>query len=156
MLCEKCKLNKAVGFETIVEEDELKKVNLCTNCLNEQKKKAGNINITDFFDAKKSKKEEIIYCGFCNTSSKDFFETSYLGCEQCYDTFSDILDSVLINLHNSKRHTGKYVELSSIDKNVNKELVKLARKLDELVEQDNYLEAGKVKKQINELKEKLL
>lgn len=46
-------------------------------------------------------------CPGCGAGLDDFRQTGRLGCEQCYDTFSESLGELLRRLHGSALHAGR-------------------------------------------------
>ena len=145
MLCTQCKLNEAVIDKSVIKDGQTVKVHLCNACYNKVNK---NNNLEEY--AKDAR------CKFCNTSLEDMLLSGYVGCEECYYGFIHSWLPIITNIHEKVRHVGKFVSSNYGDKNLEKELIDLNIKLQLYVDNDEYEKASQVKKQINELKEKLL
>ena len=91
------------------------------------------------------------------------------GCEECYDTFQDPIDSLLKNLHGTAKHVGRGIngkndEKIKIDneeddktnsKNKDKitgnNLQELQEKLDAAIRDERYEDAAKIRDEIKKL-----
>lgn len=147
----------------------------CTNC-------AKNMGFTDFpslsdfsnltnlfspifstipeFDLLEEKK-----CKKCGYTLDDYANTGMLGCENCYETFGRNLDDLLYKMHGRNRH--KFQERREEKKSIEedkkseflkkskkeKEIDKLKEKLNQLVKEEKYEEAAKVRDEIKAKKE---
>ena len=112
MKCQNCGKNNAnVRYTQVINGDKME-LCLCDECANEMNIGMNfNFGINDvfstFFDDftgfKTISMPEITKCKTCGLSYDDFSKTGMLGCENCYDTFSNRLDGVLKRLHGSNR-----------------------------------------------------
>ena len=83
-------------------------------------------------------------CNNCKTDYDEFIETGLLGCENCYNVFSNKIDSLLKNIHGSNRHVGrisKFIENSNnlgdfkpVEKKIKTNKTERASKIEELKE----------------------
>ena len=55
-------------------------------------------------------------CKYCGKTLKDFSESGLLGCEHCYETFSEELSVILSKLHGVTEHKGKAPDISDDDR----------------------------------------
>lgn len=97
--------------------------------------------------------EKEVFCDFCNTSSKQFLKTGYVGCEQCYKTFSHIIMPMLKNYHKKTKHFGKFIVNGFEDETLSQKIANLTKQLNICVENEQYEKASQIKLQINKLKE---
>ena len=84
------------------------------------------------------------------TINDEFIESGLLGCENCYDVFSNKIDSLLKNIHGSNRHVGRTSKF--IENNNNLEKDRKNEKKDNLKDKGSKLDKTS---KIDELKEKL-
>lgn len=166
MLCQNCGKNEVNFRYTQVVNGVKKEMALCDNCA----KKLGLYNDMDFSmpismssflgDMLNDYRDEAFLpsfssivtseCNNCKTSYDEFIESGLLGCENCYDIFSNKIDSLLKNIHGSNRHVGRISKF--IENNNNLEKAKKNEKNDNLKDKSSKL--GNTSK-IEELKEKL-
>ena len=102
---------------------------------------------------------KVIKCSKCNRSYDDFIETGKFGCDNCYDVFSDNIDSLLKRIQGSNRYIGKRINNTNIIEKNNKTVIddkkdkirKLKLKINELVKLEKYEEAAKVRDEIKKI-----
>ena len=175
MLCQNCNKNEANVRYTQIINGEKKEMFLCEEC----SKKLGIDNMAlslpisfsnffgDLLDEYNSdfmpllKRPEELKCDKCNTTYSQFIESGKFGCDNCYDAFSERIDPLLKRLHGADRYTGrkaeenKNIEEPKVEKvettaNDNK-LEVLKEKLKQLVKEEKYEEAAKVRDEIKKL-----
>mgnify|MGYP002547266479 CR=1 FL=1 len=95
----------------------------------------------------------------------EFIETGLLGCENCYNVFSNKIDSLLKNIHGSNRHVGrisKFIENSNnlgdfkpVEKKIKTNKTERASKIEELkeklnkaIKEERYEDAAKIRDEI--------
>ena len=90
---------------------------------------------------------------------REFIETGKFGCDHCYETFSERIDPILKRLHGSNRYNGReaivneHIEEKHENKVVSKQekIDELRKNLKQLVQEERYEEAAKIRDQIKEL-----
>ena len=104
-------------------------------------------------------------CNNCKTDYDEFIETGLLGCENCYNVFSNKIDSLLKNIHGSNRHVGrisKFIENSNtlgdfkpVEKKIKTNKTERASKIEELkeklnkaIKEERYEDAAKIRDEI--------
>ena len=104
-------------------------------------------------------------CNSCKTNYDEFIESGLLGCEDCYDVFTNKIDALLKNIHGSNRHVGrisKFIENDSkLEKNnsakkeekENKKAEKakieeLKERLNKAIKEERYEDAAKLRDEI--------
>lgn len=173
MLCDNCKNNEANVKYTQVINGVKKEMNLCEEC----SQKLGITNnwsmpidfssfLGDFMGdytqafSPLIADTKVIKCNKCNRTYNDFIETGKFGCDNCYEVFSDNIDSLLKRLQGSNRYIGKRINnnIDMIDKNSEtviddkkEKIRKLKLKINELVKLEKYEEAAKVRDEIKKL-----
>ena len=166
MLCQNCGKNEVNFRYTQIVNGFKKEMALCDNCA----KKLGLYKDMDFSmpismssflgDMLNDYSDEAFLpsfssiatseCNNCKTSYDEFIESGLLGCENCYDVFSNKIDSLLKNIHGSNRHVGRTSKF--IENNNNLEKDRKNEKKDNLKDKGSKLDKTS---KIDELKEKL-
>ena len=107
-------------------------------------------------------------CKGCNNSFEDILETGKFGCQECYETFESEIDELLNRIQGKNRHVGRLGSGEKIrvdnnndinEKTENKnpernKLEELKAKLKDLIKEENYEEAAKVRDEIKEIENK--
>ena len=177
MLCQNCGKNEANIRYTQIINGVKKEVHLCSECA----KKMGmdsmempdlfNFNsfLGDFFND--YMEEELlpsfqtseVKCKNCNMTYNDFIKTGMFGCSNCYETFTNPIDSLLKNLHGTAKHIGRIPKNEKaqikLNKKTNKEeknvkedkLSKLQKDLDKAIKEERYEDAAKIRDEIKEM-----
>ena len=190
MLCENCGENEANVKYTQIINGVKKQMNLCESCakklgINDMAFKMPSIDFSNFlggmFDTDMTDfipsliKPETLLCDKCGSSYEDFIDSGKFGCDECYNTFSNQIDSLLKNIHGVNRHIGrgsqkietnensekqektetnkkiqKKVNNSSEDESINK-LEELKERLKKEIEEERYEDAAKTRDEIKKL-----
>ncbi|MBQ9298658.1 MAG: UvrB/UvrC motif-containing protein [Clostridia bacterium] len=180
MLCQNCNKNEANVRYTQIINGEKKEMFLCEECSKklgiDSMALSLPISFSNFFgdllDEYNSdfmpllKRPDEIKCDKCNTTYSEFVQTGKFGCDSCYDAFSERIDPLLKRLHGSNRYSGRKAELNKIDNTVeantastenekttsNENKIEVLReKLKQLVKEEKYEEAAKVRDEIKSL-----
>ena len=114
MLCFLCKKNDATVPLKHVVDGEVTDIDACECCA---EKHGFNIQLpipllTDFLfgvnpEVAQPDPEDDSSCLVCHMNRSDFHKASRLGCEACYDTFSEDMTVLVDNMHMGNRHLGK-------------------------------------------------
>lgn len=182
MLCENCGENEANVRYTQIVNGVKKEMALCEKCADELGIGDMDFNmpinlssfLTDFFDdsvdtflPEFTKKEEL-RCDECGMTYDEFTHTGKFGCANCYETFSNKIDSILKNLHASTRHIGRKGKIVKpvLDKaDIKKEEVKQETKQDsevskieelkedlkQAIKEERYEDAAKIRDEIKKI-----
>ncbi len=107
-------------------------------------------------------------CPHCGISYEDFVDTGKFGCDHCYETFAMRLQSILKNLHGANQHVGRKA-LKGAKNTISKEekeekeekkdekqetIQSLQNKIKQLVKEEKYEEAAKIRDEIKKLEGK--
>ncbi|OQA88933.1 MAG: hypothetical protein BWY31_00118 [Lentisphaerae bacterium ADurb.Bin242] len=175
MLCQNCKKNEAtIHVQQIVEGQE-KSFHLCPACAAkkaETEPELQSFNLAEMlFDladkvASTVGKEDSaagknMVCPHCGWDMERFRKTGYLGCPECYKTFSSFLSGVLKNMHRGCSHEGK-TPCPAMNSRPSKEIAALRHELTNLrkelalrVKNEEYEEAAQIRDKIQSLTVKL-
>lgn len=177
MLCQNCNKNEATVKYTEIINGEKTEVMLCEKCSKELGIGHMNFNMPidfssffgDFLEGYEDSSfmpllttNKQLKCNNCNMTFEDFMEQGKFGCEECYDTFSSKIDSILKRIQGSNRYAGKKlvnngeskIEFKEKTEKKETEKEKLQRQLKEAIEKENYEEAAKIRDKIKELENK--
>lgn len=186
MLCSNCGKNEASVRYTRIINGEKTEFALCEECAMKEGFDDIDFNmpinfsdfLSDFFEDDQvlpsfiEKQEE--KCPKCGMTYEDFANNGKLGCAECYNTFSNRLDSILKNLHGTEKHIGrkpknilnKNPEIKNIDninidnKNEelkdekNKKINDLNKILKQAIKEERYEDAAKIRDEIKTLEGK--
>jgi protein arginine kinase activator len=159
MTCNVCNSKEASVFLTEIVEGKMKKVNLCDACA-----KAKGVDdpagfaLADLLlgfgaaqEIERGSGGSAQRCPGCGFSQADFKKTGRLGCAQCYETFSEGLNSLLKAMHKGTNHTGKVP--ARIVRHIEREnaLKLLQRDLQKAVADENYESAAQIRDQLRQL-----
>src|SRR3954465_4174592 len=115
MLCCICKDKEATVHLTQIAGDKMQKVDLCEECA----KTKGVDDPTGFSladlllglgasqEIEQSAGGGELKCPNCGFTQADFKKAGRLGCSECYNVFSEGLESLLKTMHKGTRHVGK-------------------------------------------------
>jgi len=122
MLCDLCNKNAATVHIQEVIGDTQKAIHLCQDCASAQNPLGNDADglklaalickiATKQFDTgsgpAEDDGEEGIVCSGCGMSESEYREGGRLGCEECYDSFADMILSVIQEGHHGCEHRGK-------------------------------------------------
>ena len=184
MLCQNCGENEANVKYTQIINGVKKEISLCSDCA----KKLGINNMVnemelpidfnsflgEFFndyaesDFLPTINNEEIKCKKCGLKYEDFIKNGEFGCEECYNTFSNAIDSVLKRLQGSSEHIGRKPTklISNKDNDVKVEekeekpkedssketkKKKLQNELDKAIKEERYEDAAKIRDELKEV-----
>lgn len=86
-------------------------------------------------------------CPVCHMRGSDFRQTSRLGCEHCYETFTDELAPMIENMHRSFQHVGK----TPAHEQTRTQIEALQVLLRHAIERQAFEEAAGIRDEINAL-----
>jgi protein arginine kinase activator len=166
MKCQNCGKEEATVkyYENI--NGEKREYMLCSDC-------ARNLNIMDFPNmlsyffsnypkelAEKEYTKEV--CNKCSYTFDDYLKNGLFGCPNCYNAFSERIDSLLTKIHGKNRHEVADTKKVKIEKkqtkvNEDKDITKvndvkvLKSLLEKSIKEEKYEDAAKIRDRIKEL-----
>jgi protein arginine kinase activator len=162
MLCMVCKQKEAKIHLTQMLEGKTKKVDLCDACAKEKGvDDPAGFSLADLLMglgaanelAKSIPEADEIKCPRCGLSQADFKKTGRLGCDQCYTTFEDGLNSLLKNMHKGTKHRGKVPRGGVQGAGIEGRLESLQQALAAAIATENYEDAARLRDEIKSLKQ---
>jgi len=170
MLCKNCNKNEATFHYTEIINGVKKEIALCDKCRNKLGISSLDFNIplgmTDFFSEffednsyiSEINTKESLKCNVCGMTYDEFTKGGRIGCSNCYNTFESKLDSILKNIHGSNVHKGRsltsnnFKKIEKLKQNPkSNEVEELKNKLKELVKEEKYEEAAKIRDEIKKI-----
>ena len=100
MICEKCNKKPANCFCTINQDGKQKQAYLCGDCRQEYIKKEEQSQKTIDITTD-------VFCHNCGVTLKDFTESGYVGCQQCYESFGASMQKAIKNYQKITENKGK-------------------------------------------------
>lgn len=96
-----------------------------------------------------------LQCPQCELTFSEFKRSGKFGCATCYDTFSSHLNSVLRRVHSGNtKHNGKIPKREGGNLHLKQQIKQYQEYLLQLIEEEAFEEAAKVRDHIKALKEK--
>jgi len=181
MLCQNCGENEANVKYTQIVNGVKKQMSLCDKCAKELGIEDIDFNMpihfssflddmfemNDFMPSLIESNITVPKCEKCGMSYEDFLKEGKFGCSECYNTFSNRLDSLLKNIQGTNRHIGRSSKFIENNKNIieNKQVEekenKSVNKLEELkerlkieIKEERYEDAAKTRDEIKKLESK--
>ncbi len=153
MKCSNCGKNTATITYKQNINGEVTNLNLCESCAH----KLGIFNSFEnifspmILDMDYILPEEI-KCKNCGYTLSKYKTTGLFGCGNCYDTFKNEIDNILLKIQGKNRHVGK-LNKSKTDFNVKEEnkVSDLKEKLQKLIKEEKFEEAAIIRDEIKKL-----
>lgn len=93
-----------------------------------------------------------VKCDKCNMTYQDFLDNGKFGCEECYKTFGDKIDTVLKRIQGTDRYLGRKANHNESNKvqevKTNNKLEELQTKLKQAIKEERYEDAAKIRDEI--------
>jgi protein arginine kinase activator len=160
MKCQRCPKQATLHITEVLGEDRFEEVHLCEDCakkyLIEPQKKAAAAKSAAAEEVSEEAVEAPVAgpsCDVCGITYLEFRNQGRFGCQHDYDTFKAELLPLLESIHNEVRHVGKVPRRLPRTQGAQVELTNLRRRLQQLVTEENYEEAARVRDRIKELEQ---
>ena len=167
MLCQKCNKNEANVKYTEIINGEKNEMMLCEECSHKLGINNMNFNIPiDFSNFFGGLLEDEIYnekefmplfqkvkelkCDSCNMTYDDFINKGKFGCPECYNVFSNKIDTLLNRLHGSSKYLGRKA-LKNVSNKIDKQNINLKYQEIEENKIENNIKNKKENENENEL-----
>lgn len=157
MKCQRCPKQATLHITEVLGEDRYEEVHLCEECakkylLEPQKKSAAaKTAAADDSGEEREASSSGPVCDVCGISYIEFRNHGRFGCANDYEAFKAELLPLLESIHGDVRHLGKTPRRLPRSQGAQVELVTLRRRLQQLVTEENYEEAARVRDRIKEL-----
>lgn len=158
MKCQRCPKQATLHITEVLAGDGFDEVHLCEDCAKKylyepQQKKAqakaeALAALADEGDGLGEKQ-----CGTCGIKFVEFRNHGRLGCPHDYDAFRDDLLPLLESVHGETTHAGKAPRRRPAARPAPPELAQLRQTLQQLVADEQYEDAARVRDQIRRLED---
>lgn len=144
-VCEVCAMEK--GYMSYVEETSLH--NLLSGLFKFDSSQIGNHQGSPFQNTSE------LQCSKCEMTFSDFQRLGKFGCAECYHAFSARLDPILKRVHSGNtKHNGKIPKRKGGHLHIQRQIETYKLELQQLIENEEFEQAAKVRDKIKELKSK--
>lgn len=170
MLCDMCKKNEANVHITKIVNGIKQDVNLCEKCAMENGELSfvpqidfvspfsfQNIlsGIMNYMNNTSSTQDNFdVTCKNCGTSYREFKKTGLVGCSECYNNFSNILQPIIKRVQANLEHTGKIPDRTGKNIIERRNLLKLKEDLQKAIALEEYEKAAEIRDKIKDLNSK--
>ncbi|MBP2033153.1 protein arginine kinase activator [Clostridium algifaecis] len=167
MLCDICKKNEATVHITKIVNGAKQDINLCEKCAMEHGELSfvpqidfvspfsfQNIlsGIMNYMNNTSTTQDDFdITCKNCGTSYREFKKTGLVGCSECYDNFSSILQPIIKRVQANLEHTGKIPKRAGKNIIERRNLLKLKQDLQKAITLEEYEKAAEIRDKIKNL-----
>jgi len=157
MKCQRCPKQATLHITEVLGEDRFEEVHLCEDCAKKylyepQQKKHAQASPSAVIEADEDAPAGA-RCPACGLSFLEFRNHGRFGCSHDYDAFKSELLSLMESVHGDTRHAGKTPRRAPRTKTAQAELTQLRQQLQELVNDENYEEAARIRDRIKNLEQ---
>lgn len=107
--------------------------------------------LSDLFPMPSAQLKPANACPLCGSTLADISGSGRLGCEECYDVFSDALDPYLKRMYGNAAHTGRVPKSAGSQIKARRELERLKNEMNTAVQAQEYEKAAKLRDEIKHL-----
>ena len=159
--CMICKEKDATVHFAEITNGQIKKMHLCDECAT-QKGIGVNISfsVADLIAGLSPEShfsDDAQKCPACGMEIQEFKNSGRLGCSQCYEAFSKVLNHIIESVHKNTVHTGKMppnVEIREDEQNRLERIHAFQTQLQQALEKEDYEKAAELRDKIKTLKQK--
>ncbi len=164
MLCDRCKKREAVVHITAFENGRRTDLHLCAACANQEGPFAVfqtlNIIDNDFFRKMaypdyRGQTEQEPQCNGCGMTYSEFNRLGAFGCSRCYEAFAGELPPLLRRILGHSKHTCMVPNRGTGVLRTQTHIKLLRQHLQQLVRDERYEEAAKVRDEIRALERQM-
>lgn len=151
MLCTECKKNNATVFYTQTINGNKTELALCKECASNFGMPSTTSLFSDLFSLPftlDSTPKTLKKCSLCASTERDFIKDGKVSCPECYNTFKDELERAIKRIHGNVTHIGRAPSKYKKQNDKRNKLESLRKKLEELIKNEEYENAAKVRDQI--------
>lgn len=163
MKCECCSKTEATIHLTQVIDGEVKKLNLCQVCAQNNGIDLNSpISITDVLlglgnpvsgePIKTDLSEFDLSCSRCQMTRAEFKKRARLGCPECYKAFMGELNAITQAMHHSRQHVGKIPARQGNEARITAQIAALQKDIETAIAKEEYEVAANLRDKIKSLK----
>lgn len=154
-ICDNCQKNEASITITRVDKDgKSVEMHLCSSCATKKgigeavKPHVSVIEILSELKEKIKEEDRKLVCPKCGISYADFKRFGRLGCENCYEAFTERLLPLINRIHGSTQHIGRKPTTNRKDAKMKFEVKKLREELRQAISAEDYEKAARIRDRI--------
>ena len=154
MKCQRCPKQATLHITEVLGDERFDEVHLCEDCAKKYLVEPQQQKQNTSKSAPPESEEDApsnAKCPACGMTFLEFRNNGRFGCPHDYDSFKPELISLMENIHESTRHTGKIPRRAPRSGTVQAELAHLRLQLQTLVDEENYEEAARIRDRIKTL-----
>lgn len=164
MLCDVCEKREAVVYITKIENGRRTEIHLCAHCARKEGQLGAlrelNIIDNDFFrkmayPAYEGDDGPEPVCPACGLTYSEFNCLGKFGCPKCYEAFKEEIPPLMRRIHGHSQHVGKVPNRGTGVFRTATQIKRLRQHLQQLVKEERYEEAAKVRDEIRALQRQL-
>lgn len=167
-----CYKDKCVYLTEVSQEGQVKEMHLCQDCVIKKNESIEEVEVKadkvlemlqilmsnsqpvyEEIEISQKTLQKKHACQKCGSTLEDIAKTSRMGCEGCYEQFSQELMPILIKNHKSLEHKGKRIKPKPKSLEEVEDLQTLEILLKQAIEYEKYEKAGELRDKIKKLKE---
>ncbi len=163
MKCECCNEVEATIHLTQVIDGEIKKLNLCQICAQNNGIDLNSpISITDVLlglgnqnNKDVPSADDTVFdlsCSRCQMTRAEFKKRARLGCPECYNAFMGELSAITQAMHHSRQHVGKIPARQGNEARVTAQVAALQKDIETAIAKEEYETAARLRDKIKNLK----
>lgn len=155
--CSHCTKPATIHLTQII-DNKIHKVDLCEDCPFKQGvTDPEGFSLADFLLKPPASlvADQSLQCEVCGFTPADFKKTGRFGCPHCYETFKEILQPMLKNMHKDVVHRGKVPEKALARMSRKRRLDQLETDLQVAIKEENYEEAARLRDLISQARESI-
>lgn len=148
MICQICKERAASVQFTKVVNGIKTEMHLCEQCATKEALNLYQLDFKNFINEFLNIENKVTVpptantekkiCKNCGMDFNDFKRTGKFGCDQCYETFYDLVEPLIKRIHGRTVHTGKIAKTGGHVLKMKRELSEMQKQLDEAISNENY------------------
>ncbi|MVP02290.1 MULTISPECIES: UvrB/UvrC motif-containing protein [Paenibacillus] len=166
MTCQECGQRPASLHFTKIVNGEKTEFHFCESCAKEKGElipgTPGGFSIHNLlsglldFDPSSGamSKARPIRCEHCGLTYSQFSKLGRFGCSNCYQSFKEKLDPLFRRVHGNTLHVGKVPKRSGQEIEQKREIERLKKELQGLIEQEEFEKAAQLRDRIRDLDKK--
>lgn len=167
MLCEMCKKNDAVFYVTKVVNGNKEEIRLCEHCA----KKFDGFNMVnemgilspfsfqnvlsglmDYIEESQSDKLDTeVSCKNCGMTLSEFKDKGLMGCNECYENFSETVNPIISRVQGKIEHVGKIPKKCGKEIIEKKKIEGLKQELQKAIALEQYEKAAEIRDEIKDI-----
>lgn len=155
--CQYCEKPATIHLTQIV-NNQVHKIDLCEDCsFKHNVTDPEAFSLADFLiqpDGSEASANVPGSCSTCGFKPAEFKKTGRFGCPDCYETFREMIEPMLSNMHKDVVHRGKVPEKALERVGIQRQVDDMEQQLQVAIREENYEEAARLRDALQALRDK--